>query len=351
MELTLEEEGLGGPHSDDENPNGIPEESRTTEEREEYAPVPPEKRGPWPNWKLARNMRNPETWVKKSYFGLTAAKVKEGKDSLNPTVRKALAGKDRRFWEEAMRKELNGLEAMGTWETTDLPRGMNTVDTRWVLKIKTDANLVPTKYKARLVARGFTQREGLDYTEIFAPVAPIQAIRGVLAIAAVRDWEVDSIDVKQAYLNSSLHHDVYLKPPVGTRVPPGKVLKLIKGLYGLKQSGREWNIELDTHLRSIGFHCMPSAPCLYSRGAGDQLTVITAYVDDMLIASPCRREVDRTKAEIMDKWGTEDNGPVREFLGIKITRERRQGKITLDLTAYIKGMGSRSIWSQANTAH
>ncbi|SOV06076.1 uncharacterized protein UDID_19263 [Ustilago sp. UG-2017a] len=343
MELTLKEEGLRGPHSDDENPNGIPEERRTMKEREEYAPVPPEKRGPWPNWRPARNMRNPETWVKKSYFGLTAAKVKEGKDSLNPTVHEALAGKDRRIWEEAMRKELNGLEAMGTWETTDLPRGMNTVDTRWVLKIKTDANLVPTKYKARLVAQGFTQREGLDYTEIFVPVAPIQAIRGVLAIAAVRDWEVDSIDVKQAYLNSSLHHDVYLKPPVGTRVPPGKVLKLIKGLYGLKQSGREWNIELDTHLRSIGFHCMPSAPCLYSRGTGDQLTVITAYVDDMLIASPCRREVDRTKAKIMDKWGTEDNGPVREFLGIKITRERRQGRITLDLTAYIKGMSVAGI--------
>ncbi|SOV01642.1 uncharacterized protein UDID_18154 [Ustilago sp. UG-2017a] len=311
MELTLEEEGLRGPHSDDENPNGIPEERRTTKEREEYAPVPPEKRGPWPNWRPARNMRNPETWVKKSYFGLTAAKVKEGKDSLNPTVHEALAGKDRRIWEEAMCKELNGLEAMGTWETTDLPRGMNTVDTQWVLKIKTDANLVPTKYKARLVAQGFTQREGLDYAEIFVPVAPIQAIRGVLAIAAVWDWEVDSIDVKQAYLNSSLHHDVYLKPPVGTRVPPGKVLKLIKGLYGLKQS------------------------------AGDQLTVITAYVDDMLIASPCRREVDRTKAEIMDKWGTEDNGPVREFLGIKITRERRQGRITLDLTTYIKGMVSK----------
>ncbi|KAJ1595835.1 hypothetical protein NDA14_004518 [Ustilago hordei] len=145
MELTLEEEGLGGPHCDDENPNGIPEEGRTTKEREEYAPVPSEKRGPWPNWRPARNMRNLETWVKKSYFGLMAAKVKEGKDSLNPTVHEALAGKDKRFWEEAMRKELDGLEAMGTWETTDLPRGMNTVDTRWVLKIKTDANLVPTK--------------------------------------------------------------------------------------------------------------------------------------------------------------------------------------------------------------
>ncbi|SYW83672.1 uncharacterized protein UHO2_06868 [Ustilago hordei] len=230
MELALEEEG------------------RTTEEREEYAPVPPEDRGPWLNWKPARNKCNLETWVKKSYFRLMVAKVKEGKDSLNPTVHEALARKDRRFWEEAMCKELDGLEAMGTWEMTDL------------------------------------LQEGLDYTEIFVPVAPIQVIRGVLAIAAVQDWEVDSIDVKQAYLNSNLHHDVYLKPPVGTRVPPGKVLKLIKGLY-----------------------------------MGNQLMVITAYVDDMLIALPSRREVDHTKAEIMDKWGTEDNGPVREFLGIKIT--------------------------------
>ncbi|SOV05631.1 uncharacterized protein UDID_18477 [Ustilago sp. UG-2017a] len=242
-------------------------------------------------------------------FGLVTTGLKKKERNLNPTVWEALAGEDKRFWEEAMRKELKGLEAMNTWETTNLP---------W-----------------------FMQREGIDYTEIFAPVAPIQLIRGVLAIAAVRGWEVDSIDVKQAYLNLSLHHDVYLKPPIGMKVPPGKVLKLMKGLYGLKQSGRKWNIELDTHLRKIGFHCMSSAPCLYSRGTDDRLMVITAYVDNMLIASPSRREVDRTKAEIMGKWETEDNGPVKEFLGIKITRDRSQSKVSLDLTAYIKGMVSK----------
>ncbi|CCF54650.1 hypothetical protein NDA11_001328 [Ustilago hordei] len=207
--------------------------------------------------------------------------------------------------------------------------------------------MIPMKYKARLVAQGFMQREGLDYTEIFAPVAPTQAIRGVLAIAVVRDWEVDSIDVKQAYLNSSLHHDIYLKPLVGTRIPPGKVLKLVKGLYSLKQSGCKWNIELDSHLRKIGFYCMPSAPCLYSRGAGKKLMVITAYMDDMLIASPCCQEVNRTKSKIMGKWGTEDNGLVKEFLGIKITQERKQGKISLDLIAYIKSMVSK--WQERSS--
>ncbi|CCF47899.1 hypothetical protein NDA11_004462 [Ustilago hordei] len=136
MELALEEEELEGPHIKDKAPNGGPEERGTTKGREEYAPVPPEERGPWPNWRLARNIRNSETWVKKSYFGLAAARAKEGKKNLDPTICKALAREDRRFWEEAMCKDLDGLEVMGTWETTDLPRGMNTVNTRWVLKIK-----------------------------------------------------------------------------------------------------------------------------------------------------------------------------------------------------------------------
>ncbi|SYW81310.1 uncharacterized protein UHO2_07389 [Ustilago hordei] len=278
-----------------------------------------------------------ETQIDSEFYGLVATRP-EWRKNLDPTIHEAMSGKDRKHWEEAMRKELDGLEAMGTWEIVDLPKGANTVDTCWVLKIKTDANLVLTKFKARLVARGFTQREGIDYTEVFAPVAPIQSIRGVIAVAAVRDWEMDSIDVKQAYLNSTIHHDVYLKPPVGIEIPPGKVLKVVKGLYGLKQSGREWNIELDSHLRTIGFHCMPSAPCLYSRGTGDKITIITAYVDDMLITSPSRDEVDRAKREIMDKWEMQDNGRVKEFLGIKITRDRRRRRISLGLTAYIKEM-------------
>ncbi|KAJ1585780.1 hypothetical protein NDA12_001751 [Ustilago hordei] len=96
--------------------------------------------------------------------------------NLDLTVSEALGGEDRKHWEEAMQKELDGLEAMGMWEIADLPKGANTIDTCWVLKIKTNANLVPTKFKARLIARGFMQHEGIDYMEVFAPVAPIQSI-------------------------------------------------------------------------------------------------------------------------------------------------------------------------------
>ncbi|KAJ1570670.1 hypothetical protein NDA11_002597 [Ustilago hordei] len=96
-----------------------------------------------------------------------------------------MSGEDRKHWEEAMRKELDGLEVMGTWDIVDLPKGANTVNTRWVLKIKTNVNLMLTKFKAWLVAQGFTQCEGIDYTEVFAPVVPIQSIRGVIAVAAI----------------------------------------------------------------------------------------------------------------------------------------------------------------------
>ena len=123
-------------------------------------------------------------WNDNKLYGFMATNDNERKN-LDPTISEALSREDKKHWEEAMRKELDGLKAMGTWEVANLPKGMNTIDMHWVLKIKTDANLVSTKFKARLVAWGFTQREGIDYTEVFAPVAPIQSIQGVLAMATV----------------------------------------------------------------------------------------------------------------------------------------------------------------------
>ncbi|SYW81980.1 uncharacterized protein UHO2_00465 [Ustilago hordei] len=118
--------------------------------------------------KMIEYRANTETWADSTHFGLMAANDSK-RQNLDLTVSKALSGEDRKHWEEVMCKELDGLKAMGTWEIANLPQGMNAVDTQWVLKIKTDVNLIPTKFKARLVAQGFTQREGIDYTEVFAP--------------------------------------------------------------------------------------------------------------------------------------------------------------------------------------
>ena len=155
--------------------------------------------------------------------------------NLDPTLREAMNGEDAQLWKEAIRKELEGLEAMGTWEVVHQPPGVPLVDSKVVLRLKLDADGVPVKHKARLVARGFTQREGIDYQETFSPVAPLGAIRAILALAVQNNWEVHALDITMAYLNSTLKEAIYMKPPEGSGVAHSKVYKVVKGLYGLNE--------------------------------------------------------------------------------------------------------------------
>ncbi|SYW75361.1 uncharacterized protein UBRO2_00596 [Ustilago bromivora] len=159
--------------------------------------------------------------------------------NLKPSIKEALAGPNQIHWWEAIKAEMDGLESMQIWETIDRPEGATLVDSKLVLQVKTDANNIPYKFKARFCVHGFSQREGIDYDEIFTPVVPKDAIQMLLTITARFNWEIDSIDVTQAYLNADLHHHIYLKPLEGAEVPAGKVYKLDKSLYRLKQPGRE----------------------------------------------------------------------------------------------------------------
>ncbi|KAJ1021015.1 hypothetical protein NDA13_005643 [Ustilago tritici] len=256
--------------------------------------------------------------------------------NLKPLVKEALTGSNQIHWHEAIKAEMDGLESMHIWETMDRPKDTNLVDSKLVLQVKTDVNNVPYKFKARFCMRSFSQKEGIDSNKIFALVVPRDAIWTILTITAKFDWEVDSVDVTQAYLNANLHHDIYLKPPEGAEVPAGKVYKLIKSLYGLKQSGQEWHKELNTHLRRLGFFPLLNVPCIYLRGTGASQVIIAVYVDDMLIVSPQRDQVNQAKKAIIDKWKITDNGPAKEFLKIKITRDWEKRTINLDQHAYIK---------------
>ncbi|KAJ1580805.1 hypothetical protein NDA12_006938 [Ustilago hordei] len=256
--------------------------------------------------------------------------------NLTPTLKEALAGDDAQQWQEAIRKELDGLEAMGTWEIVDVPPNTRLVDSKIVLRLKLDADGIPVRHKARLVARGFTQREGIDFEETFAPVAPLSAIRALLSLAVERNWEIHQLDITMAYLNSTLNHVIYMKPPEGAKVPTGKAYRVIKGLYGLKQSGREWNMEFDKFLRRSNFHRLDCAPCIYTRGEGDNFAIVVIYVDDTLIIAPTLETVRRIKEEIGQKWRMEDGGNVSHFLGIKITRNREAKTMDLEQTSYVK---------------
>ncbi|SOV09700.1 uncharacterized protein UDID_19289 [Ustilago sp. UG-2017a] len=256
--------------------------------------------------------------------------------NLTPTLKEALASDDAQQWQEAIHKELDGLEAMGTWEIVDVPPNTRLVDSKIVLRLKLDADGIPVRHKARLVARGFTQREGIDFEETFAPVAPLSTIRALLSLAVEHNWEVHQLDITMAYLNSTLNHVIYMKPPEGAKVPKGKAYQVIKGLYGLKQSGREWNMEFDKFLRRSNFHRLDCAPCIYTRGEGDNFAIVVIYVDDTLIIAPTLETVRRIKEEIGQRWRMEDGGNVSHFLRIKITRDREAKTMDLEQTSYVK---------------
>ena len=141
------------------------------------------------------------------------------------------------------------------------------------------------KYKARLVAKGYVQRQGIDYEEVFAPVARIETVRLILALAANRSWKVHHLDVKTAFLNGELIEDVYVSQPEGfeKKGQEKMVLKLRKALYSLKQAPRAWNVKLDGSLKKIGFKKCVTEPVVYTRGQGLSKLVLGVYVDDLLV--------------------------------------------------------------------
>ena len=137
-------------------------------------------------------------------------------------------------WSKAMLEEMSSIEENATWELVDLPRGHKPIGLKWVFKAKRDEHGAIVKHKARLVAKGYVQRAGVDFEEVFAPVARLDSVRLLLAIAAQEKWEVHHLDVKSAFLNGDLEEEVYVEQPPGfiKLGEEGRVLRLRKGCTG-----------------------------------------------------------------------------------------------------------------------
>ena len=148
---------------------------------------------------------------------------------------------DAHLWEQAAMEEFMSLVENGTFEPVRLPPGRKPIGCRWVFKLKHRADGSVERYKARLVAKGYSQCPGLEFSQVFAPTAKWAALRAILALAAIEDLELYSLDISTAFLNGEMDHDVYMQQPEGFQdhFGSGYVLKLIKSLYGLKQAGRQ----------------------------------------------------------------------------------------------------------------
>ena len=179
-------------------------------------------------------------------------------------------------WQAAMDDEIKSIEKSETWELTELPRNSQPIGVKWVFKKKMNAQGKLERYKARLVAKGYKQNMGIDYDEVFAPVARMETIRLLISNAAQFGWPIYQMDVKSAFLNGVLEEEVYLKQLPGYMKigKEHKVLKLKKALYGLKQAPRAWNTRIDKYFKENGFIQCPYEHALYVKKKEGKLLIV-----------------------------------------------------------------------------
>jgi hypothetical protein len=202
------------------------------------------------------------------------------------------------------------------------------------------------KFKARLVVRGFTQRPGIDYLETFSPVAKATSIRAILALAAKRKMKLRHIDFETAYLNGDLEEAIWMTLPQDSaflfttqkgEVPHESTVRLLKGLYGLKQAGRLWNRQIHDYLVKIGFERSRADPCIYTKSESGQSVILGLYVDDCLVAYHEDSEISEILAKLKARYAIKDLGEPQQILGLQIERTR-DGSVKLHQEQYIENM-------------
>ncbi|GKE17401.1 putative RNA-directed DNA polymerase, partial [Tanacetum coccineum] len=241
-----------------------------------------------------------------------------------PNYQAALLDLESEKWLEAMNMEMQSMKDNQVWNLVDLPPNCKTVGSKWLFKKKTNMDGNIHTYKARLVAKGFTQTYGVDYEETFSPVADIKAIRILIAITAYYDYEIWQMDVKTAFLNGRINDDVYMVQPEGFVNPkhPGRVCKLQRSIYGLKQASKSWNKRFDEEIKKYGFTQNPDKPCVYKRASGSNTVFLILYVDDILLMGNNIPMLKDVKSWLGKSFSMKDLVEAAYILGIKIYHNR-----------------------------
>jgi hypothetical protein len=244
-------------------------------------------------------------------------------DSNPKTIAEVHARSDWPLWKQAMDKEIHMLEKAGTWMTVPRPAGRNVVGSKWVFCIKRKADGTIDKYKAQLVAHGFTQMYGVDYFSTYSPVAKLASFHIILTIAACYDWEIESFDFVSAYLNGKLdeNEEIYMQSPPGYESEIDMVKCLIKLLYGLKQARRKWYEVLVHALANFEFQITVvdlGVFCIHKNG---HLIILAVHVDDCMLTGDSAEMIAEFKEKLNNCYALTDLGPIHWLLGIKITRD------------------------------
>ncbi|GJZ91112.1 putative ribonuclease H-like domain-containing protein, partial [Tanacetum coccineum] len=226
-------------------------------------------------------------------------------------------------WVDAMQEELLQFEIQKVWVLVDLPYGKKAIGTKWVYRNKKDERGVVVRNKARLVAQGHRQEEGIDYDEVFAPVARLEAIRIFLAFASYMGFIVYQMDVKSAFLYGKIDEEVYVSQPPGFLDPknPQKVYKVVKALYGLHQAPRAWYATLSTFLLKNGYRRGTIDKTLFLKKDKHDIILVQVYVDDIIFGSTKKSWCDEFEALMKSRFQMSSMGELTFFLGLQVKQK------------------------------
>ena len=317
-------------------PDQVPDQPQNEADNEEQ-PQNEEDKEEQPLPRANRNRRPPERYGNPYTFSTTqqeetVAEPKTYEETVNSSKAK--------YWKQAMQAEVDSLENNNTWAFVDKPQDKNVLPGKWVYKVKYSADGEVDKYKARHVAKGFAQVEGLDFFETYAPTCKPETFRTLLAVATQKGLELRQMDVKSAYLHSEIEEEIYLEQPQSF-VKQGKngqtlVCKLNKSIYGLKQTAKNWYESLANLLIKNGFQRSRNDYCLFVRKEEDgTFSYILLWVDDIITAGE-HNVVNAIKSLLEKSFKMDDRGELHWFQGMRILRS--EDKITVDQEKYIENL-------------
>lgn len=249
----------------------------------------------------------------------------------------AIQSSEAPMWNEAMANEMKSLRENQTWELKPLPHGKTPIGGKWVYAKKTGPDGRVERYKARYVAQGYAQKQGIDFVDTFSPTVRMTTVRSLVQVAVSNDWVLKHLDVKTAYLNAPIDCEIYVEQPRGfeQKGVDGETLycHLRKSLYGLKQSGRLWNTTLDEFLKEIGFEQSKVEHCLYMKDVNNKHVRLVVFVDDIILAGDGEL-VENVKIKLQNRFRMSDLGDLSWFLGIEFRRNEKV--ITMNQTKYLE---------------
>ena len=313
-----------------------------TEVEQEICHQPPEVEEEVCHQQNEEDRRYPLRDRKPKQFPNHVTYVAETFQTMEPnTYDEAMSSTESKNWKKAIDEEIHSFEENQAWILVDKPSNHPIVKSKWVFKTKKDSDGNISCYRARLVAKGYSQHFGIDYNETFAPVVRYSSLRLLFAIGVRLDLEIDHLDVCTAFLNGQLKEKIYMELPEGMHIEDkekNKVYLLKKAIYGLKQAARSWNQKATNILKNLGYNQCTSEPCIFFKHNNTQVVYVALFVDDFFLFYNDKSEVENLKKTFQKHFKIKDLGSVKNCIGMEVERDRNKKTIKLTQKQYLNNV-------------